>query len=84
MEYYSSKGINRISFGVQDFDIGVRAINRVQPISLIEELLTPDIRKYFPKGVNFDIICGLPNQASDTIKETFRRIVKLSPGANLF
>ena len=80
MEYYSSKGINRISFGVQDFDIGVqRAINRVQPISLIEELLTPDIRKYFPKGVNFDIICGLPNQTSDTIKETFRRIVKLSP-----
>ena len=24
MEYYSSKGINRISFGVQDFDIGVQ------------------------------------------------------------
>lgn len=80
MKYYHTRGINRISFGVQDFDLDVqKAINRVQPPELIENLLIPEIRKYFTKGVNFDIICGLPLQTRTTIKKTFERIVKMSP-----
>jgi len=80
LEYYHSIGINRISIGVQDFDPDVqKAINRVQSPELIENLLIPEIRKYFTKGVNFDIICGLPLQTRVTIKETFERIVKMSP-----
>lgn len=80
MRYYHSKGINRISFGVQDFDPDVqKSINRIQPPELIENLLTPQIRQLFSNGVNFDIICGLPLQSPATMKMTFERIVKISP-----
>ncbi len=80
MQYYHQKGINRISFGLQDFDLNVqKAINRIQPPELIENLLTPEIRKLFKNGVSFDIICGLPLQTEKSIRETFERIVKISP-----
>jgi len=80
MRYYHAAGVNRVSFGVQDFDINVqKAINRIQPPELIEELLAPDIRRCFSNGINFDIICGLPNQTKESIKKTFMRIVKMSP-----
>lgn len=80
MEYYHAKGINRISFGVQDFDFEVqKAINRVQPAELIENLVTPEIRSRFANGVNFDLICGLPNQTPETIRKTCVRVVKMSP-----
>ena len=58
LKYYHSKGINRISFGVQDFNLEVqKAINRVQPLELINNLLTPEIRKSF-NSINFDIMWG--------------------------
>lgn len=80
VRYYRGKGINRISFGVQDFDIDVqKAVNRIQPAQLIEDLLTPEIRGSFSNGVNFDIICGLPNQTPETIRKTAEECVRLSP-----
>jgi len=80
IEYYHTKGINRISFGIQDFDPDVqKAINRIQPPELIEALLTPDIRKRFGRGLNFDILCGLPLQTEASMRETFERIVKFAP-----
>ena len=80
LKYYKDKGINRISLGVQDFDINVqRAINRIQPPSLIENLFTPEIKSLFPNGINFDIICGLPNQTVKTIKDTAEECIRLSP-----
>ena len=80
LKYYRTKGINRLSFGIQDFDIDVqKAINRVQPPELIENLLTPEIRGMFTNGINFDIICGLPHQTVETICMTAEECVKLSP-----
>lgn len=80
MRYYRSKGINRISFGVQDFDLEIqKAINRVQPPELIENLLTPEIRGEFENGVNFDLICGLPRQTPETIRKTCERAIQMSP-----
>lgn len=80
MYYYAKCGINRISFGVQDFDLEVqKAIDRVQPAILTERLLTPDIRGLFPNGINFDIICGLPNQTKETMRRTAEKIVEMSP-----
>lgn len=80
MRYYHSKGINRISFGIQDFDLGVQeAINRVQPAESIENLITPEIRGLFTNGVNFDLICGLPQQTPETIQTTCERIAQMSP-----
>lgn len=80
MRYYHSKGITRVSFGVQDFDPDVqKAVNRLQPAELTERLLIPEIRELFPNGINFDLICGLPHQSVDSISRTIDEVVKLSP-----
>lgn len=79
MKYYHSKGIDRISIGVQDFDPDVqKKINRIQPRELIEDILSPDIRKDF-KSVNFDILIGLPGQTMETFRKTIDTIIELSP-----
>lgn len=80
LRYYHNKGINRISFGIQDFDPDVqKAINRVQPVELVEKLMGPETTALFPNGINFDIICGLPHQTIETIKITADECVHLSP-----
>ena len=80
MVYYHSKGINRISFGVQEFDKEVQKnVARVQPTFLTEKLLTKEIRELFPNGINFDLICGLPGQKLDSFKETIKQTIDLSP-----
>ncbi len=80
MAYYHSIGINRISFGVQEFDIEVqKSIARVQPKKLVERLLTPTIRNMFPNGINFDLICGLPGQNLKNFDNTIDSVIDLSP-----
>ncbi|MFZ1983537.1 MAG: oxygen-independent coproporphyrinogen III oxidase [Desulfatitalea sp.] len=79
LHYYHSKGINRISFGVQDFDPDVqKAINRIQPAEMIERLLTPEVRKKFT-NINFDILYGLPLQTRETFRQTISELIRLSP-----
>lgn len=80
VKFYHSRGINRISFGVQDFDLAVQeAVNRIQPAELTERLLTPEIRRLFSNGINFDIICGLPLQTTETFRRTIEKVVELAP-----
>lgn len=80
MLFYKSMGINRLSFGIQDFDpIVQKAINRIQPDSLIKRLLIPEIRNLFGKGINFDIMCGLPEQTRETFKRTIDKVLEFSP-----
>ena len=79
IKFYSKMGINRISFGVQDFNPKVQeAVNRVQPTKLIEDILTPDIRKLF-RSVNFDIMWGLPHQTQQSLRETIDTTIGFSP-----
>lgn len=79
MRFYSQEGINRISFGVQDFDPEVqKAINRVQSPELLEGILTPELREGF-KSVNFDLLCGLPMQTTLTMKKTVEKVVEFAP-----
>lgn len=79
LRFYAEMGINRISFGVQDFDPEVgEAINRVQPFELLENLLIPQIRSKF-KSVNFDMLVGLPKQNLATLYRTTLDILKLRP-----
>ena len=79
LRHYASHGVNRISFGVQDFNLKVQeAINRVQPSEMIEVLLTPEIRKLFT-GVNFDLLYGLPFQTLETVKETLDKVLQFRP-----
>ncbi len=79
LKFFHSLGINRISFGVQDFDPDVQeVINRVQPFEMVEELLSPDIRESFD-GLNFDLLYGLPRQTRKTLEKTVGLVKKLAP-----
>ena len=76
---FSKLGINRISFGVQDFDPEVMAaVNRIQPAQLMRDLLTPEVRKVFP-SIHFDFLLGLPKQTVRSFRETLDVILELSP-----
>lgn len=80
MDFYHDMGINRISFGIQDFDEEVqRAVDRFQPELVIARLLTPKIRRMFPNGVSFDVICGLPKQTRESFNRTLDKVIEFSP-----
>ena len=79
LKYYHSKGLNRLSFGVQEFNPEVqKAINRVQPAALVESLLTPEIRGLF-HGINFDFMWGLPKQTRASYKESLETLLRIAP-----
>lgn len=77
--FYKDCGVNRISFGVQDFDRKVQErINRIQPPELLDSLLTDKIRKSYP-AFNFDLLVGLPGQTVESVSNTIDEVVKLRP-----
>lgn len=77
--FYSDLCINRLSFGIQDFDLEVqKSINRVQKVEDLEKLLTDDIKEKFP-SINFDLIYGFPNQSIKTFENTLSTVKKFNP-----
>ena len=79
LQFYKACGVNRLSFGIQDFDLNVqKEINRVQPYELIEDLLTDDVRTGL-KAINFDLLVGLPAQTPDSINTTIDLVNQLAP-----
>ena len=77
--FYAEEGVNKISFGIQDFDINVQnKINRLQPSSIIHKLLTNNVRKRF-KSINFDLLIGLPAQTIESMISTINEVIKLRP-----
>ena len=72
-------GFNRISMGVQDFDHKVQeTVGRIQGEKETADLVR-HARDLGFKGVNLDLIYGLPYQTLDTWKDTLRRIVAIRP-----
>ena len=69
---------NRISLGVQDFDLKVqKAVNRVQSYALVKDMVEDCRDKGFM--VNFDLIYGLPYQNLKSMEQTLEKVIKLSP-----
>jgi len=72
-------GFNRISMGVQDFDARVQeVVGRIQGEKETSDLVR-HARDLGFKGVNLDLIYGLPYQTPDTWKRTLERIVAIHP-----
>lgn len=72
-------GINRMSFGVQDFDKEVQvAINRIQGRQQTLELLQA-ARQAGVKSISTDIIYGLPKQTTQSFKKTLNTIIDARP-----
>lgn len=79
VEALGRAGLNRASIGVQALDPKVQAaVNRIQPFKAtaraVEWLRAAGVR-----GVNMDLMYGLPHQTTAGTAETMRRILDLAP-----
>lgn len=79
IERIGALGFTRASFGVQEFDPRVQAaINRIQPPDMVQDAVS-SLRKARVRGINFDLIYGLPYQTTETLLETIRLCAKMRP-----
>ncbi len=76
----SEIGFNRISLGIQDFDIKVlRAVNRKPSKHDVRELVNI-IRTRGFKGVNIDLIYGSPHHNSENYAKTINKVREIGTG----
>jgi oxygen-independent coproporphyrinogen-3 oxidase len=72
-------GFNRLSFGVQDFDLDVqKAVHRIQPADQVFALVEASRRLGF-ESVNVDLIYGLPLQTPESFDRTLAQVNRLRP-----
>ncbi len=75
----ADQGINRMSFGIQDFDPRVQAaINRVQCAGLVERAVAV-LQDEGIDHISFDLIYGLPHQTLDSLQRTVDQAVAMGP-----
>ncbi|OGG93226.1 MAG: oxygen-independent coproporphyrinogen III oxidase [Candidatus Lambdaproteobacteria bacterium RIFOXYD2_FULL_50_16] len=79
LEMLAELGFNRLSLGLQDFNPQVQqAVNRIQSLEITKAHI--DLaRKLGFKGVNLDLMYGLPHQSLESMKETFEQVISLKP-----
>lgn len=76
---YAVMGFNRVSLGVQDTNAAVqRAINRVQPIELIQSSVDL-LRSDGLQSIGIDLIYGLPLQTPESLSVTLEEVRCLEP-----
>jgi oxygen-independent coproporphyrinogen-3 oxidase len=79
VELLARLGFNRISMGVQDFDPKVQeTVGRIQGEKETADLVAA-ARASGYRGVNLDLIYGLPYQTPVTWADTLRRILAMRP-----
>lgn len=72
-------GFNRLSIGVQDLDERVqKAVNRVQPAAMIEEVYGW-ARELSFASINMDLIVGLPHQSVASFSRTLDQVLAWAP-----
>jgi oxygen-independent coproporphyrinogen-3 oxidase len=72
-------GFNRLSLGVQDFDVNVqKAVNRIQSEQETQAVMDAARAEGF-KSISLDLIYGLPKQSVDSFSETLNKIITMSP-----
>lgn len=72
-------GFNRISFGVQDLNDDVqKAVNRIQPIDLIESIYYHAKQLKF-HSINMDFIYGLPYQNRNSYQLNLKKVLEWKP-----
>lgn len=72
-------GFNRMSLGVQDFELDVqKAVNRIQTEAQTRHAIEAARASGF-KSVSFDLIYGLPHQTRETFARTLDKVLELSP-----
>lgn len=73
------QGFNRLSLGVQDFDVSVqRAVNRVQSEEQTLAVMQAARDAHF-RSIGIDLIYGLPLQNTTTMTQTVRKVIQANP-----
>lgn len=76
---YAANGVNRVSFGVQDFDQTVlAAVNRVQPFDTVYRAVS-QCRDHGITGINMDFMYGLPHQTTDSMRRMIDQAATMMP-----
>jgi oxygen-independent coproporphyrinogen-3 oxidase len=76
---YARHGVNRLSLGVQSFDMEVlRTVNRPQPYHLTWNAVQT-CREYGIEQINIDLMYGLPGQNIESITGTISAVLPLKP-----
>ncbi|MGB5108105.1 MAG: oxygen-independent coproporphyrinogen III oxidase [Candidatus Zixiibacteriota bacterium] len=79
LDFLALAGFNRISIGTQDFDQSVQeAIGRVQSFERVAHIIKRARTLRF-RGINIDLIYGLPRQTADSFKTTIDKAISLGP-----
>jgi oxygen-independent coproporphyrinogen-3 oxidase len=79
VETLAKLGFNRISMGVQDFDAKVQeVVGRIQGEQETADLVQA-ARDLGYRGINLDLIYGLPYQTPETWRDSLERIVRIRP-----
>src|SRR6266498_300954 len=79
LERLFGSGFNRLSLGIQDFDLTVQqAINRVQSEEQVRSV-TETARQIGFSSINYDLVYGLPFQKLASIKQTLEAVMRLRP-----
>lgn len=76
---YATSGVNRVSIGVQDFNLDVqRAINREQSFELVQQC-TDLFKANGINNISLDLIYGLPKQTVEKIEKNIDAALLLNP-----
>ncbi len=77
LDVLAERGFNRVSMGVQDFTPRVQeAVNRVQSAEQTRELIEYARGKGF-RGINVDLIYGLPLQSTESFARTVDQVIDM-------
>ncbi|MNZ26867.1 Oxygen-independent coproporphyrinogen-III oxidase [compost metagenome] len=72
-------GFNRVSLGVQDFNLEVQqAVNRLQSYDETRAIIDAS-RTLQYRSINIDLIYGLPRQTPDSFAHTVDQVIALQP-----
>lgn len=79
MQAFREAGFNRVSMGVQDFDLKVQeTVNRVQPESITRDAVRWSRELDF-RSINMDLIYGLPYQTLASFEKTIDTVLDIRP-----
>jgi len=76
---YAAMGFNRMSLGIQDFDDKVLSLVNREKSKYPVDKIVATLRENNFKGINLDLIYGLPGQTPESFIESVKKAVEINP-----
>lgn len=79
LDQLAAMGFNRLSLGIQDFNNEVLEIVNRDPSKHPVEDLVKRMKQNGFKGVNLDLIYGLPGQTLENFQKSIEKVIEINP-----